>query len=372
MWLKIEADLDSQFKITWGSRTGIFPQSFSVGAQAIREEADAMRALLGSLSDWSATNDPAQRHAKLSELAKTGGRLRFLLFNDPGKRDAIKQLETWIADEYQGGDHDLSIQADSSIYIPWGLIYDGKPLSGDVEGATLAERELKQFSGFWALKYTLSATQSGYFLAKSKMTRPRKTFGLLSLVNEQVQQAIEADLGHDEYRRYCELLSPPVGIAYNLARCEELIQASQQQDILFHFLGHHHDATLDLGNDEKVDFVNFSILMDSLVNREGSRDATPCGLVFLNGCESAVGKEDMSLRSVSKRPELCGVIATEGIVRRTYAAKFGSRFLRALLTEGKSIAQTMDELHHDPGMWPESLLYGCYAHPDYRIEKAAA
>ena len=161
MWLKIEADLDSQFKITWGSRTGIFPQSFSVGAQAIREEADAMRALLGSLSDWSATSDPAQRHSKLSELAKTGGRLRFLLFNDPGKREAIKQLETWIADEYQGGDHDLSIQADSSIYIPWGLIYDGKPLSGDVEGATLAERELEQFSGFWALKYTLSATQSG-------------------------------------------------------------------------------------------------------------------------------------------------------------------------------------------------------------------
>jgi hypothetical protein len=179
MWLKIEADLDSQFKITWGSRSGIFPQSLSVGAQAIREESDAMRALLGSVSDWSETTDAAQRYAKLAALATKGGRLRFLLFNDPGKRDVVKKLEMWIADEYEGGDHDLSIQADSSIYIPWGLIYDGKPEAGDVDGATLAEREMRQFSGFWALKYSLSATQSGFFLAKSRMTRPRKTFGLL-------------------------------------------------------------------------------------------------------------------------------------------------------------------------------------------------
>jgi len=371
MWLKIEADLDSQFKITWGSRTAVFPQSLSVGAQAIRQEALAMRALLGTLSDWCTGSDAAQRYAKLSELATTGARLRFLLFNDPAKRDAVRQLEAWIADEYQGGDHDLSIQADSSIYIPWGLVYDGKPLAGDVEGATLAEREIRQFSGFWALKYTLSAAQGGFFLLKSKATRPRKTFGLLSLVNEEVQHDIEADLGHDEYRRYCELLSPPVGTAYNLARCEELIEGSSQKDILFHFLGHHKDATLDLGHDEKVDIVNFSQLLDSLADRDDGRVASRCGLVFLNGYESAVGVEDMSLRAVSRRPDLCGMIATEGIVRRTFAAKFGARFLRSLLVEGKSIAQTMDEIHHDPGMWPESLLYGCYAHPDYRIEKAA-
>ena len=264
--------------------------------------------------------------------------------------------------------HDLSIQPDSSIYIPWGLIYDGAPIAADVEGETLAEREIKQFAGFWALKYSLSAT--GFFLNKSSATRPRTKFGLLSLVDEQVQQQIEADLGHDEYRRYCELLSPPVGTAYNLARCEELVQSSPQRDILFHFLGHHHDATLDLGSDEKVDYVRFAMFLDAIADRKSSDDAA-CGLVFLNGCESALGKEGMSLRGLSRRPDLCGMIATEGIVRRTFAAKFGSRLLRALVAEGKTIAKTMDELHRDPALWPESLLYGCYAHPDYCIEKAA-
>ena len=369
MWLKIEADLDSKYRITWGGRTSIFPQSLSVGALALRTEADNMRALLGTLSDWCTTEDVEQRTDKLKELAAIGARLRFLLFNDRSTPDLHRQLEMWIADEYAAGDHDLSIQADSSIYIPWGLIYDGTPLPGPVEGATLAEREMKQFAGFWALKYTLSA--SGYFLPKTRARRPRETFGLLSLIDEEMQQQIEADLGHDEYRRYCELLSPPVGTAYNLARCEELIATSPQRDILFHFLGHHHDATLDLGTNEKIDLVNFSMFLDAIADRDGSRGASPCGLVFLNGCESAVGKDDMSLRAVTKRPDLCGMIATEGRVRKSFAARFGTQLLRALVADGKTIASAMDELHRDPAMWPESLLYGCYAHPDYCIAKAA-
>ena len=37
-----------------------------------------------------------------------------------------------------------------------------------------------------------------------------------------------------------------------------------------------------------------------------------------------------------------------------------------------TVADVMDDLHHDAAMWPESLLYGCYANPDYRIEKPEA
>jgi hypothetical protein len=369
MWLKIEADLDSKYRITWGGRTTQFPHAISVDAQALRQEADAMRALLASLSDWCATDDPAPRVAKLTQIAAIGGRLRFLLFNDPGKLDVVRKLETWIADQYEEGDHDLSIQPDSSIYIPWGLVYDGKPKTGDVEGESLAEREIKQFGGFWALKYSLTAT--GFFLNKSSAKRPRTKFGVLSLVDAQVEQQIEADLGHDEYRRYREVLSPPVGTGSNLSYCQELVEKSPQRDILFHFLGHHHDGILDLGNpDDNVDYVRFAMFLNAISERKGS-DPSACGLVFLNGCESALGKEGMSLRGLSARPDLCGMIATEGIVRSTFAAKFGSRLLRALVAEGKTVAKTMDELHRDPALWPESLLYGCYAHPDYCIDKAA-
>ena len=140
MWVKIEAVLDSKYRVTWGAANTQFPQALSIDAEALRQEADAMRALLASLSDWCATDDPAPRVAKLTQIAEIGARLRYLLFNDPQKRDVVKKLEMFIADEYAGGDHELSIQPDESIYIPWGLLYDGKPLEGDVEGATVQEQ----------------------------------------------------------------------------------------------------------------------------------------------------------------------------------------------------------------------------------------
>ena len=367
MWVKIEAVLDSKYRVTWGAANTQFPHALSIDAEALRQEADAMRSLLAALSEWCSTDDPAPRVAKLHEIAAVGARLRYLLFNDPQKKDIVKKLEMFIADEYAGGDHELSIQPDESIYIPWGLIYDGKPVAGDVEGATVQDQEIKRFGGFWALKYSLTA--STCFLSKTSARRPRNKFGLLSLVDEQVEHDIEADLGHDEYRRYRELLSPPIGTGYNLDRCYDLISKSTQRDILLYFLGHHSNAKLELGSDA-VDYVEFSQLLDAIADREGS-DANACGLVFLNGCESALGKEGMSLRNLSARPELSGMIATEGVVRRSFAAKVGKRLLQSLVAEGRTVADAMDTLHRDPSMWPESLLYGCYAHRDYCIEKVA-
>jgi hypothetical protein len=205
------------------------------------------------------------------------------------------------------------------------------------------------------------------------MRRARKTFGLLSLVNSEVQQQIESDLGQpDAYRTFCQLMSQPVGVAHSLAECNALIDKTEQVDVLLHFLGHHDGEALDLGNGQRIDYDEFSQLLDSLTGRFEQRGVSPLGLLFLNGCESAFGDKDFSLRAQAARPELCGAIATEARVRRTYAAKFGYRFLKAMVSDGMTVADVMDDLHHDAGLWPESLLYGCYANPDYRIEKPAA
>jgi hypothetical protein len=112
-------------------------------------------------------------------------------------------------------------------------------------------------------------------------------------------------------------------------------------------------------------------LLDLLASRDDAPDFSPYGLLFLNGCESAMGDEDFSLRAAALRAELCGVIATESIVRSSYAATFGHRFLRAMVVEGKTVSATMRELWNDATLWPESLLYGCYAHPRYCIERQA-
>jgi hypothetical protein len=375
MWIKLEP-LTAQLRVSWGNNAGLYPDSYFIGPRSLEITASALRDELKRLSGWARATDPEVRWAGLTALAKAGSDLRYELFKDPEHRAQIQSLEAWIADEYRDGDSELSIQADSSIHVPWGLVYDGDvpgnyvpaPNPGNAEA--VAMHEMAAFGGFWSLKFRVSATPSGDRRSRLRLTRPRKTFGLLSLVDEDVQNQLVTDLGEAKYREFYDLLSrPPVGVAYNLASCQDLIDHTEQVDILFHFLGHHQQERLDLGRGGKVDYVQFSRLLDALADRQSRRGAQPCGLLFVNGCESAVGDEDYTLRSETKRPELCGIIATESVVRRTYAAEFGYRFLQAMVVGGKTVANTMDELHHDAGLWPESLLYGCYARPDYCIER---
>jgi hypothetical protein len=376
MWLKIEVDVNSRLKVSWGGTGGVY-HYYYVGYEGIEKAAANVRTQLESLSRWAESTDPAVRREGLVKLAEAGASLRYRLFSDPANMSAIRNLEQRIAEDYDAGDNVLSIQVDSSVHAPWGLAYEGKvPALETTAVATqsnLPAREIDEFGGFWSLRYRLSATSSGYMGPRSKMKRARKTFGLLSLVNSEVQQQIESDLGQpDAYRTFCQLMSPPVGVAHTLAECTALIDKTEQVDVLFHFLGHHDGEALDLGNGQKIDYDAFSQLLDSLTGRFEQRGVSPCGLLFLNGCESALGDKDFSLRAQAARPELCGAIATEARVRRTYAAKFGYRFLKAMVSDGMTVADVMDDLHHDAALWPESLLYGCYANPDYRIEKPAA
>ena len=213
---------------------------------------------------------------------------------------AIRSLEQRIAEDYDGGDHVLSIQVDSSVHAPWGLAYDGQVPALETAAvatqANLPAREIDEFGGFWSLRYRLSATSAGKG-PRSKMKRARKTFGLLSLVNSEVQQQIESDLGQpDAYRTFLQLMSPPVGVAHSLAECNALIDKTEQVDVLFHFLGHHDGEALDLGNGQRIDYDEFSQL---LTRRAGSSSAASRRWACLTAA-SAFGDKDFSLRASGK------------------------------------------------------------------------
>ena|SRR5579872_660876 len=383
MWLKIEASVNSKLKVTWGNGGGNYPDSYDIGAKNLRDEADNLRARLTELADCYESDDARLRRHLLVELAKAGVRLRSALFATDLARCKIKDLQQWIVEENAGGDCQLTIQADSSIHVPWGLIYDGAapPLSpaaappaappgqaaADSDTATAHDdvraAEIEEFSGFWCLKYSLSAhAHAGYAGARSRMSRPQATFGRLSLVNSDILEKMQRELSPNEYLQFQKWLQPPIGKAQCLSECQDLIGKTDCKDILLYFLGHHRNATLDLGDKSKIDYLEFNQLIDALVDHS----VNSCGLLFLNGCDTAIGDQDVSLRGVANRPELCGVIATESKIPTLYAAKFGWRFMDLLAT-GNTVAMALAQLRRDCAFWPESLVYGCYAHPDYCI-----
>jgi hypothetical protein len=164
----------------------------------------------------------------------------------------------------------------------------------------------------------------------------------------------------------------PVGAAFNVEAGDKKIDEAARMDTIFHFFGHCEDGNLVLDKDELIDVIRFKMMMERLTDRNVGRGSAGCSLIFLNACESLLGQSDYSLRSAVARPGICGLVATEAKVPRDWALQFGHRFLQLLVEEGLSVGETMQFLRKEPVFWPISLLYGCYAHPAYRIETPSA
>jgi hypothetical protein len=301
----------------------------------------------------------------LKPVAEAGAKLKWVLFDARqlgGVPVDLTNLKQWIEDERAAGDTVLTISADPDLHIPWGLVFEG-----DWKSIAASAKEPSDFEGFWALRYTLSAVFSGSNLSSTKARRGRESFRLLSLLNRHEYQHAAEDLG-SAHPSFCSLVGLPVGAAFNVEAGDKKIDEAARMDTIFHFFGHCEDGNLVLDKDELIDVIRFKMMMERLTDRNVGRGSAGCSLIFLNACESLLGQSDYSLRSAVARPGICGLVATEAKVPRDWALQFGHRFLQLLVEEGRSVGETMQFLRKERVFWPISLLYGCYAHPAYRIE----
>lgn len=360
MWLKVQYD-SGQVKLTWGGEAGVFC-AYSVGSETLEQVATELRARLHELSTWTVGSDARDLPTILRALAEEGARLKYALF-DSCDRGVIEDLTAWIQDKYAAGDTFLSVTADPALHVPWGLVFDDDPEKLPSNAIAPAA-----YNAFWSIRYKLATVLSGYRQLDAKLQRQRDNFRILSVVNREVYSKVESDLG-SEISDLNSILSYPVGTAFTLEACDQLLSQAAANDTLFHFLGHGDGGMLDLGRDQKkIDAIKLKMMIDRLTRRVAGRQPS-CSLLFLNACESATGHADYSLRTAAARPGMCGFIGAETYIPRAFAVRFGARFIR-LLMDGSSIGEAIDTLRTDPEMWPLSLTYGCYAYRDFRISTA--
>jgi hypothetical protein len=201
--------------------------------------------------------------------------------------------------------------------------------------------------------------------------RARESLRVLSLLNRYEYERAQQDLGDNFTADLGRLLELPVGRAYSFQAGEQLIKSTSATDWILHFFGHGRDGGLYLGDRDMINVYKFNLLLDRLTARDPVHGARRYSLVFLNACETAIGDSDHSLRSAAARPGICGLVATEALVPRKFAIRFSIEFLKSMIDQGYSVSETMDALRHRADLWPETLLYGCYASPEYRIAPAS-
>jgi hypothetical protein len=370
VWLKVQHQDVSNLKLTWGGKRGAH-SAYAIAGDTLKDTVQKIEAQLSQLSEWSRNPDRGELASRLRELAILGQELNFIIFDayvcDDTPTD-IRRLKEWMSRQYEGGDRELCVNAHPSIRVPWGLIYDGDPVNISKDATDVAH-----FTDFWALKYQLSVLLSGCHQPDLAKPRPREAFRMLSAINRFEYQHAETDLG-ELYEDFGAILKEPVGVSYTVEALETMIQDIAENNSIVHFFGHHRNGVLDLGGgaDNQISVQRMKMLMARLTELRGrTHGEAPCGLIILNACESATGASDHSMRSAVARPGLCGLIATEAVVPRKFALNFGYRLLKSMVNDGKSVGETMEELRHQEDLWPLSLLYGCYAYPDYRIAPRA-
>lgn len=304
-----------------------------------------------------------ERRRFLDDLKVAGERLYDAVFRNPAAQVPPDRLEAAMQKAYQNPpyDHRIVVQPHAQLSIPWGFLIDPNYVAPTTD-------DIARYGGFWAMRYDISVTSQPVELWRSD--DEAVDLGVLSLIEQTMEDRVRNDLGEEGH---AELFNrPPIGTAHSYQECTRYLKSKENHriDVLLHYLGHHDGGQLLMGDDQ-IDYDRFRGLLGNMaVHRELRRDGS-YGLMLINGCGSARPREDATLLSAfDEFPELCGAIATEANVRRPFAAEFARRFIR-LLRQGETISAAMFELHHAPDLWPESLLYSCYASPDYRVERLA-
>jgi hypothetical protein len=325
MWLKITPAGIAEVNLLWGNNEGPHLRSYHVGLATLAETCQSVRNCLEEMVRASANEDPGARARALRKLASIGADLYYVLFDASRaeEREAPSIIKSWMAEQYASRDLTLRITGHPAIHIPWALVFEANAAAIPRDADTL-----DVFAGFWGLKYALSSTLSGYGQPQARLLRKRERSKLLSLVNRDAAEQLSEGLRS----AYTELMSRPVGVAYDMESCLELIGKAVSYDTILHFFGHQSEGVLDLGNDETIGIVKFKMLLDMLTQqKDGSQSYS---LVMLSACESATGKLDYSFTHASDRSGLCGVIGTEAVVPRDFAALFAIKFLTRMLGEG--------------------------------------
>jgi hypothetical protein len=198
--------------------------------------------------------------------------------------------------------------------------------------------------------------------------RKRETFRMLhALHKDRFNKALHRLPG--KQKQMLEgIVDCRVGNVTNWDECKTKWSEIEENDSLLHIFGHS-DGTKVYLKDEVTD-ENYCLEADrfkSLFTKgKQTRSVTIC---FLNGCRTGGGQVGESFLDVLFDRGFQGFIGTEAEVSNDFAALYAAEFMNLLWNEGSSVREAFDALRTK--LFPLSLMYSCYAHPEFCVERAS-
>jgi hypothetical protein len=319
-------------------------------SQSIRKAAR----ILSELHIQSPAHPPGRNKVldAVLRVAEQGYGLRVQVFGTPA---SAKRLAKRIEEE----NLQVIFVVDHSVPVhpPYGLMFGPNfPTANDLYDKSL-------IGGFWRQKHGVSVvysvggqipTPSEYFEGPAPFHADRtKIFGVFH------RKAV--GYAHDRPLKWPDS-------AYSAREFKQKWRRKAGDFNVIYFFCHAKGERLQIGTSgESLD--------DDLCPEDLSESINSCenvdfpgGLIFLNGCETAVFSGSGHWLSATRSCGFSGFIGTEAIIPTRFAWPFGNDLLQYLLSEEKSLLEALKVLWDRH--WPMSLLYSLYCVADVNVRPA--
>ena len=331
---------------------------YFVGWGLIKERAERLRNALQELVDGYCAGSKPKYQDLLQEVAKRGHELYDALFAGLNRQDndVATRVRSWLRSSVTANDS-VVFNVPSRIHVPWSLVYDGQ-VQGDA--AFDVDRE-----SFWCIKYKL-VTKYMYLAAEGvEIEWSPAEFDLLLGAHEKVWTVAYPLLQQEEHDVLDRLLT---SAKPRFSRKDLLGQWRERRSSapygLLGFYCHASGTALCIG-DETISDASF--------REEFKRDdmsGRPPTLVFLAGCQTAIGDLGPGFLGATSGTGFCGLIGTEVKTPDVFTLGFLASFLARFYEGGGCVADIMKELRGCH--WPLGLVFSMCCAGDLRLKASSS
>jgi hypothetical protein len=347
-------------EVRWFKGTQPHPR-YNVRYKLIMQYAAAVREALQELVDAGRAKKSHDYGRLTRKLAEQGHELYKALFFGPtlADRNQATKVQNWISQYLLAGQHRFTFLVSSKVQVPWGLIYD-QPVPDD-EGNS--DPDSKKITHFWCQKYSAVTQYFGIPPIGIDKPWPGTSFNLLLGADENVWTTAFASLEAIEQSVLEEHLgkqTPPFKFK-TIFDTWIMNHSTGKPYGLLSFFCHASGTSLCIGAEDLS-----ATLFEQRFARDEPSDTAPPTLVFLAGCETAIGELDEGFLEATGGPGFCGFIGTEAKVPDIFTLAFFTEFVARFYASGQNVGKVMDELREKH--WPLSLVFSVCCPHDLTLE----
>lgn len=375
--------------------------SYLVSEGYLKDAAHAVRLQLRVIAFQRGKPDKAKFKEILTRLANRGKDLFLQVMGPAGEatdlRQRFEQLaqasnKAWLTYEASRKepadlkalnkarlDFTVVLEVDD-LFVPWGLVFASR-LRDLPDEPKVSPVDM---NGFWLSHFKISIVYSRTKkLPAQRKTSARKLFALHEAMFTEAKELLKTD-DQECLGRLEKLIDENMKPANDWDEFKESWEeVGSDHDSVLYLFGHSNGQRIELkdkksGDVSEDDDPTYDLTASGLIGFRKEQPGDSAAIFLFNGCQTVSPKSESPevpisanfLRATCDRG-YWGFIGTETQVSNVFACQYGTEFLWRLYKERASVGQAFDELLQSDKLFPQSVLYSCYADRKFSLAASA-